>query len=245
MLKGKNIIITGANRGIGRAIVLKAAENGANIWACARTKNAMFEQELQAIAKQNNVFIEPIYFDLNNEDEIKEAIKNIIKEKKNIDCLVNNAGVALYDKLQMMKISSIRELYENNYFSSLYLTQLIMRKLTKGTGSILFMSSVAGYVPEIGNIAYGGSKLALAQAAKVLSLELGKEGIRVNAIAPGLVETDMKKMATEDAWQGLINRTSLGRSCSPEEIANVACFLLSDMASYITGQTIHVDGGLS
>ena len=119
-----------------------------------------------------------------------------------------------------------------------------MRKITKGTGSIIFISSVAGFVPQNGNIAYGGSKIAVSHAAKILAHELGQDGIRVNAVSPGLVETDMKNLATENSWNSLTQRTALKRGCSPEEIANVVCFLSSDMASYITGQTIHVDGGI-
>lgn len=119
-----------------------------------------------------------------------------------------------------------------------------MRRMTKNTGSIVFLSSISGFVPEIGNIAYGGSKVAIAHAVKVLAKELSADGIRVNAVAPGLVNTDMKNLASEDTWGELVNKILIGRIAEPNEIANVISFLLSDQASYITAQTIHVDGGM-
>lgn len=244
MLNGKNIIVTGANRGIGKAVICKLASEGANIWACARTYNEKFENELKEIASKNKVFIEPVYFDLNNEEEIKGAVKTIIQTKKAIDGLVNNAGIALYNKLQFMKIEDIKNVFNNNYFSSLYLTQLLMRRMTKNTSSIVFLSSIAGFIPEVGNIAYGGSKAAISHAVRILAKELSADGIRVNAVAPGLVDTDMKKLASEDTWKELTKSIILGRVAAPEEIANVISFLLSTQSSYINAQTIHVDGGM-
>ena len=193
---------------------------------------------------KSGVIIEPVYFDLMNEGDVKDAVKGIVKSKRPIDGLVNNAGKASYNKLQLIKIEDIREIFDNNYFSALYLTQLIMRRMTKNTGSIVFLSSISGFVPEIGNIAYGGSKAAIAHAVKVLAKELSADGIRVNAVAPGLVNTDMKNLASEDTWGELVNKILIGRIAEPNEIANVISFLLSDQASYITAQTIHVDGGM-
>lgn len=244
MLKGKNIVVTGAKKGIGRAIAETAARERADIWACARKPDSSFEEEMRKLSMECSVSIEPVYFDLNSETEIKNAVKSILKEKKPVDVLINNAGAACYDKLQMMKIETIKNLFGNNYFSALYLTQLLMRRMTKGTGSIIFMSSISGFLPESGNLAYGGSKIAAAHAAGILAAELAADGIRVNAVAPGLVDTDMKKIASPEAWEGMIERTRLKRAARPEEIANVVCFLASDKASYITGQTIRVDGGL-
>ena len=245
MLQEKNIVVTGSNRGIGKAIVYKLAAEGANIWACARNKSEEFEEEIKSLSSKSGVIIEPVYFDLMNEGDVKDAVKGIVKSKRPIDGLVNNAGKASYNKLQLIKIEDIREIFDNNYFSALYLTQLIMRRMTKNTGSIVFLSSISGFVPEIGNIAYGGSKAAIAHAVKVLAKELSADGIRVNAVAPGLVNTDMKNLASEDTWGELVNKILIGRIAEPNEIANVISFLLSDQASYITAQTIHVAGGMS
>ena len=244
MLRDTNIVVTGANRGIGKAVLYKLASEGANIWACSRNKSDEFEDELKELAKKTNTIIEPIYFDLTNEDEIKTSVKEIVKSKRPVDGLVNNAGIAIYNKFQFMKIDEIKSIFENNYFSTLYFTQLLMRRMTKNTGSIVFLSSVAGFLPEVGNIAYGGSKAAISHVVKILAKELAPDGIRVNAVAPGLVNTDMKKQADSETWKNMVSKTMLKRESEPEEIANVIAFLLSDQASYITSQTIHVDGGM-
>ena len=244
MLAGKNIIVTGSNRGIGKAVVKKLASEGANVWACARKQNDEFEKEIQDIASEFNVIIDPVYFDFAEEEQIKNAVKIIVQTKRPIDGLVNNAGIALYNKLQFMKIEDVKMVFDNNYFSALYFTQLLMRRMSKNTGSIVFVSSIAGFVPEIGNIAYGGSKAAISHGVKILAKELAPDGIRVHAVAPGLVDTDMKKLANEETWENLTKTVMLGRVAGPDEIANVICFLLSNQASYITAQTIHVDGGM-
>ena len=244
MLQGKNIVVTGSSRGIGMATVCKLASEGANVWACARKKDDSFEKRLKEIASQNGTVIEPVYFELTDENQVKEAVRNIIKSKRPIDGLVNNAGIAVYNKFQMMRIEDIKNIFGTNYFSALDLTQLLMRRTTRNTGSIVFVSSVSGFIPEVGNIAYGGSKAAVSHAVKVLAKELSSEGIRVNAVAPGLVNTDMKKHASEEAWEKLKSGIIIGRVAEPNEIANVISFLLSDQSSYMTAQTVHVDGGM-
>ncbi len=243
LLERKNVIVTGANRGIGKAIVKKIASEGANVWACSRKKNLEFEDELYKIASENKVTIEPIYFDLTIEDEIKDAVKSILKSKRDINGLVNNAGIAVYNKFQLMKVSEMKKVFDNNYFSSLYLTQLVSRRMKNG-GSIVFLSSISGFIPQVGNIAYGGSKAAVSFAVKLLAKELATEGIRVNAVAPGMVNTDMKTLADKEAWARMTDSVLLGRVAEPDEIANVISFLLSGQSSYITAQTIHVDGGM-
>lgn len=246
MLHGKNAIITGARQGIGRATVEVFARNRANIWACARTEDAEFEAEMEEIARQNDIWVEPVYFDMTDYSQMKNAVQKIVKEKRNIDILINNAGVVQYDLFSMMQIDSLNDMLFSNYIAPLQLTQMIARRMGKnGMGSIVFLSSVSGIISEAGNTAYGGSKAALAHAAGVLSKELAPMNIRVNAVAPGLVNTRMKDKAEPDAWNELIKKTNLKRMAEPEEIANVLCFLSSDLSSYITGQVIRVDGGLN
>ena len=157
------------------ATVCKLASEGANVWACARKKDDSFEKRLKEIASQNGTVIEPVYFELTDENQVKEAVRNIIKSKRPIDGLVNNAGIAVYNKFQMMRIEDIKNIFGTNYFSALYLTQLLMRRMTRNTGSIVFVSSVSGFIPEVGNIAYGGSKAAVSHAVKVLAKELSSE----------------------------------------------------------------------
>lgn len=243
MLKGKNAIVTGANGGIGRAILENFAKNGANVWACARTPNPDLDSYAEDLTGKYSVEIKPVYFDMEDPIAMKEAVKSIIREKRSIDIIVNNAGIAQYGSFSAMPLSEIKKVFDVNYFSALSFTQYFVRRM-KASSSIVFVSSVAGIDAENGNVAYGGSKAALAHTAKVLSRELSSQGIRVNAVAPGMVDTVMKEKATYEIWNALINQTDLKRAAKPEEIANVISFICSDLASYITGQVIRVDGGL-
>lgn len=245
MLKGKNAIITGARKGIGRACVEVFSAYGANIWACSHTRSKEFEEDMLRLSEHYQVTIEPVYFDLLDPSEMKSAVQKIVKEKRCIDILVNNAGVAQYGAFSMMRMEDLGKLFETNYIAPLGLTQMLIRKMGRASNaSIVFLSSVAGLLAEYGNTAYGGSKAAVAHVAKVLGKELASQNIRVNAVAPGLVDTDMKELAAQEYWDSMIQRTNLKRSADPKEIAQVIAFLCSDRASYITGQIIRVDGGL-
>ena len=188
----KNVIITGANRGIGKALVEEFAKNGCDIWACARKENEDFEKEIQHLAQENGVTITPIYFDLSDEQEIKAGLKKILSEKKSIDVLVNNAGVPHGGLFTMTSMSTMREVYEINVFAQVQIMQLVARQMMKQkSGCIINMCSVGGIETSPGYLAYGSSKAALIWITKSVSRELGKYNIRVNGIAPGLVETDM------------------------------------------------------
>ena len=245
MLKGKHAIITGAKKGIGRATVEVFAKNGADIWACARAYDALFEQDMENIQAEYGVHVEPMYFDLTDEEEMRSAVKKIFGQKIPIDILVNNAGITKYDSFSMMPISRLVDMFDNNYIAPLRLTQIVSRRMGKHRqSSIIFLSSVAGLKALSGNIAYGGSKAALSHAVSILGKELAGQNIRVNAVAPGMVDTDMKGAADGTYWEQLVNETYLKRMARPEEIANVITFLASDLSSYITGQTIRVDGGM-
>ncbi len=245
MLKGKNAIITGARRGIGRAAVQIFAENGANIWACARKKEMDFESDMKRLAEENGVWIQPIYFELTEEEQIKTAIKEIISEKKKIDILANIAGIAYGGLLSMTSMEVIRQVFEVNFFSQILIMQLISRYMTRQkSGSIINVSSVAGMDSEAGYTAYGSSKAALAFATKTISCELAKVGIRVNAVAPGLLDTDMGACIESGAKARMMEACSMERLGTSEEVARVIAFLASEQASFITGQVIRVDGGM-
>lgn len=245
MLTGKNAIVTGARRGIGRATVEVFAENGANVWACARRPDEAFEADMARLSGKYGVWIEPVYFEMTDETQMKQAVRQIQKEKRAVDILVNNAGEAQYSNFTTMTESGLHRMLECNYISPLLLTQYIVRLMARAkSGSIVFLSSVSGLQAETGNTAYGGGKAAIAHAAGVLGRELAGLNIRVNAVAPGMVDTAMKEQADGAYWDQMVDRVPMKRMAQPGEIANVIAFLASNLASYVTGQVIRVDGGL-
>jgi 3-oxoacyl-[acyl-carrier protein] reductase len=246
LLNGKNAIITGSNRGIGRAIVEAFAQNGACIWAHARRNTPEFLADMAGIAADYDVDIWPVFFDVTDGDAMKAAVKEIVSSERPVHVLVNNAGVAHGGLFQMTSMSTIREVFDVNFFSALQLSQHIVRQMQKtGNGSIVNIASISGLDLKAGNVAYGVSKAALAAATVTLAMELGASGIRVNAVAPGLTDTDMANLMEERAGRDMIENTVFKRLAKPREIADAAVFLASDMASFVTGQVLRVDGGAS
>ncbi|MDA9594843.1 SDR family oxidoreductase [Candidatus Pelagibacter sp.] len=246
LLKDKTSIITGCNRGIGLSILETFAQNGANVFACYRKKNDKIIDNCKNLSKKFGVKIYPVFFDLRNKDELKNAFQEILNNAENIDILVNNAGIIHTSLFQMTKIESYREIFEINFFSYIDFTQKISKLMTrKKNGSIINISSSAAHEANIGRSAYASSKSSIETLSKVISRELGRFNVRVNSIAPGLTNTDMMKESTPNQFlKDTLNRISLNRVADPIEIANVALFLASDLSSYVTGQTIRVDGGM-
>ncbi len=239
-----NVIITGANRGIGRSMLESFCRNGYNVWACSRSKNKEFEEYTKELAAQNGVWVRHIYFDMTDEDSMKSGVDKIFADKQSVDVLINNAGVTAVGLLLQSKIEDIRALFDVNFFSVLRLTQLISKKMIiQRKGIIINMTSLAGIESQPGKIAYGSSKAALILMTRCLAKELGPLGIRVNGIAPGPIESEMIQQYSEDVLLRLKNETSLRRLGQPDEIAKTALFLASDNASYINGEIIKVDGG--
>lgn len=245
VLYGKTALITGADGGIGRKIVEVFAREGCNIYAHLRCEKEDFLKFSKKIEKQYKIKISCIYFDLKNEDEIKEEIGKIIKNKVKIDILVNNAGMAHGGFLQMTSIQTIKEVFDVNFFSVVLIIQQLARWMGKnGGGTIINMASISGIELDVGNCAYGTSKAALIALTKTLSKELAGNGVRINAVAPGLTDTRMAKQMEVQAGEKMVRQTSLGRLANTEEIAEAVLFLASDKASFITGQTLRVDGGM-
>lgn len=243
-LEGKNILITGAGGGIGTAALEKLASNGGNIWACSHKKSDEFENKILELAEKNHVWIKPVYFDLKDEQAVKEQIASIAKEKLPIDVLINNAGMAHGGVFQMTSMEILKEVFQINFFSQIYITQLVSRlMMRRKRGVIINMASVGGIEAAEGYIAYGSSKAALIYATKALSKELGNMGIRVNAIAPGLVNTRMGHYKSDKEIERVLERTVLNRMAEPEEIAEAMVYLASDKAAFITGQVLVIDGG--
>ena len=245
LLKSKVALITGCNRGIGKAITETFAQNGADIWACARKETIEFNIFLNEIRAKYAVKINALYFDLADEIAVKEAMSQLLTQKERVDVLVNNAGVAHGSFFQMTSIHKIKEVFEINFFSQLLITQYVAKLMMKQkSGSIINLASIAGIDGDAGYAAYGSSKAALLFATKTLSKEYAAFNIRVNAIAPGLTETDMAGLMEEKAKAQMIQASAMNRMATPQEIANTALFLASDLSEFVTGQTIRVDGGM-
>ena len=246
LLKNKTAVITGCSKGIGKKILEIFSSNGANIFACTRNINEEFKNHLEDLKKKFNNEIIPIQFNLNEESEIKKASNEILLSKKKIDILVNNAATIHSAIFQMTSMKKLKEIFEINFFSQTLFTQYILKSMIKNkSGSIVYISSSSALDGNEGRSAYSSTKSAIIAQAKVLSRELGVHNIRVNAIAPGLTNTDMMKDNTPvELIKEFKSRISLKRIANPEEIANVALLLSSDLSSYITGQVIRVDGGM-
>lgn len=245
VLKGKNAIITGCNRGIGRAILEAFAGNGADIFACVRRETADLTETIGALAEQYSVNIIPVYFDLAESDQIKAGVKQIQAAKKPIDVLVNNAGITYNALFQMSTIDKMKEVFEINFYSMFLFTQYISKLMVRQkSGSIINISSTAGLDGNAGRSVYGASKAAVICMTKAVAAELGEHGIRVNSIAPGMTNTEMLTSMSEAIIHANLQTSDMKRLGESTEIADAAVFLASDLASHITGQVIRVDGGL-
>jgi len=195
---------------------------------------------------KTGVSITPVYFDFVDSEQIKVGIKTIISSKKPIDILVNNAGVAIGSLFQMTSMQNLKQLFEINFFSQILFSQGISRYMSRfKMGSIINIASTSGLIGDIGTTSYGSSKAALMFATKTMATELGLMNIRVNAIAPSITKTDMFDQMNEKERDKLIKASALKRPAEAVEIANVALFLASDLSSFITGQVLRVDGGLT
>ena len=249
LLPGQVAVVTGANRGIGRAILLRFLAQGCRVYACARAPEALPPDLLAALQSVQSLpgagSVEWVALDLASDTSIREASRRILNDKPALDILVNNAGTASGALFQMTSMAEMRRTFEVNLFGPLQFSQGLARWMARrGRGSIINVASTAAFVAEAGTLAYGSSKAALARATQSLATELGAAGVRVNAIAPGLTQTDMYEQMDPAARVALLAASALKRPATPEEIANVALFLASDLSSYVTGQVLRVDGGL-
>lgn len=246
MLTDKVAVVTGANRGIGRAILMKIAENHGTIIACVRKETDEFIAEIQMLSEKYQVEIHPLTFDLTREEEIKTAAVQMRKLTKKVDILVNNAGmIPEPHSFVMTGANSIRQVMEANFVGPMILTQYVARMMIRNqSGSIINFSSIAALDGEPGELEYVASKGAIASATRKLAIELGEYGIRVNALAPGLIDTAMGGAIDEENEAKLDERRVIKRRGSAEEIAEAVLYLASEKSSYVTGQVIRVDGGM-
>jgi len=245
LLKGKNAVITGCLQGIGKATLETFANNGSNVWACAFAPNEEFEIFCQNLAIKNNVWIKPIYFDLLEQEQIKLALKKIVSEKLPIHALVNIAGMTKDAIFHMIPMDQMKLIFEVNFFSQMYITQFITKLMVRQKfGSVINISSISAIDGSYGQLSYSASKAAIIGATKTLSAELAEKGIRVNALAPGVIATDMNKVVPENIISEHIKKMSIKRLGDSDEVAKAIMFLASDLSEYVTGQVIRIDGGI-
>lgn len=245
LLQGKTAVVTGCNRGIGKAILERMAAQGADIFAVVRRETAGFTEYCAALSAEHHVEIQAVYADFQSADEVATAAKGILKTKRRLDILVNNIGIAFPQRmLAMTPMDAVKESFQVNVFSGILFTQLISKSMMRSKqGSIVFLSSSAAFDGGA-NIEYSAGKAAILGAARRLAVELGPFGVRVNAIAPSLTDTDMGGIASEEVKAAALSRNIMKRMGQPEEIADAVIFMASDMSRFITGQVLRVDGGL-
>lgn len=241
----KNYVITGANRGIGLAILKKVIEEGCNAWACMRTISEDTKSLISKMEMESDVWVRPVELDLNSEKSIKTAVNTILSAKTPIDGIVNNAGITGPIKtFSMMSLNEIRDTFDVNFFGPTFFTQRLLKNMMRNKGgSIVNIVSVAALDGEPAQFAYVTSKAAMIGATKKLSSELAPYAIRVNAVAPGMIDTDMGSSIDEKIVERMLLSIPIKRKGEPSEIANTVFFLLSEDSAYISGQIIRVDGG--
>lgn len=248
LLSGKTAIVTGAARGIGEAVALKFAEHGANI-AFTYVSDSSRDRAAQLEARLTTLGVKAKAYQSNAGDaaQCESLVNEVIKEFGTVDILVNNAGISKDNLLLRLTPDQWDEVIRVNLNSVFYMTKQVIRPMMKArSGSIINMSSVIGEMGNAGQTSYAASKAGILGFTKSVAKELGSRNVRCNAIAPGFVETDMTSYLKEgEAGEKYKAGIPLGRFASGEDIANTALYLASDMASYVTGQTISVCGGLN
>ena len=244
MLKGKKALVTGSSRGIGRKIVEVFLANGAEVWGLC-SKPSAAKAELEAMAAEKGTAFHEICANVGDAEQLSEVVKAALAEAGNFDILVNNAGITRDGLSFRMKMEDWQNVLNVNLTGTFVITQIVSNAMLKArSGSIINMSSIVGVHGGAGQVNYSASKAGLIGYSKSLAKEVGARGIRVNCIAPGFIETDMTAVLKEDYVKAMLDTVPMKRGGKPEDIANVALFLASDMSCYVTGQVIGVDGGM-
>ncbi|MBY5364727.1 SDR family oxidoreductase [Rhizobium leguminosarum] len=231
-------VVTGGSRGIGLAVVRKLIGDGFSVAACSRHPPPV-------LSTGNEGDVRFFQLDLADPNSVKECAQALQRQYQRIDALVNCAGVAAGGLFSMAQIQDLKRIFDINYFNQILFSQYVAKRMVRAkAGSIVNIASTAGLLSDAGTLAYGGSKAALIHATKVMATELGPFGIRVNAIAPAVVETDMAAQMDEKARTALDERSALQGVVEVADVAELVAYLVSDASSKMTGQILRLDRGL-
>jgi 3-oxoacyl-[acyl-carrier protein] reductase len=242
-LSGRHVVVTGANGGIGRATAKAFADVGANVIVVDRTIDEANQAATWLISSAPEVITSPVGMDFADTSSIADGLRQIRSISRNIATLVNVAGIAEDARVHMVTPESIRRHMQINFEAHVQITQYVTRLMLRtGGGSVVNVSSVTGIDGNFGQLSYGSSKSAVLAATRTFSIELASLGIRINAVAPGVIDTDMTKALDDAIKDRLIQRISMARIGKPEEVAATILWLCSPAASYVTGQTLRIDG---
>ena len=239
-LENKKIIITGATGGIGNSIVKRLSDAGAKILATGTRLEKL--EELKSKFKNTDI----LKFDISKGDDIEEFIENATKQLGGgLDCLINNAGITQDNLAIRMNIDEWKKVIDINLTSTFLLSKFAIKKMLKNKyGKIINITSIVGHTGNLGQANYSASKAGIVAFSKSLAIEYAKKNININCVSPGFIKTEMTDKINEEFKKNLISKIPSGELGSGEDVSNCVAFLASDMAKYINGETIHVNGGM-
>ena len=243
MLDGKLVLVTGASRGIGKAIALTLGGAGATVIGTATTETGA--DNISKVFAGKKISGKGLKLNVTDNEQISDLVKNVNEDFESIDILVNNAGITRDNILLRMKEDEWEDIINTNLSSIYKMSKAVLRgMIKKRSGRIISITSVVGAMGNAGQSNYAAAKAGMIGFTKSLAREVGVRGITVNAIAPGFIETDMTDSLSDEQKDALVSQIPMGRLGTADEVAKAVLFLSGDGGSYITGQTLHVNGGM-